>query len=294
MVAKRNKQTDKNSSKADDIISDAIADDLIDNAFPTEPLASTEVTYRSLLTAIPGEAFDTTAQEFTGFLEGLFETEEELETTLNRCLSPSTTSGGAAMVRQVRALVPAELLGGYGASGFIDQVFSAFDEIEEVLKPFRTEVSTGSSDSMSTTMAIVPESVLADPAELIRAIDLLEDEAQKLDILFRQAKHVLHKLRAYRLTKRSTGNLLSEMRSNNHIPTLQYVVDFLRSIQQAATNFEKLELPRPHIRDYLEHLYHLKDWESMAELVRRFEEAVPRYSEEDDQATSSRILNSEF
>ena len=158
MTAKKNRQTKGTSSESPDVISDPFANDLIDSAFPTEPHTSTEVTYSSLLTAIPGEAFDTSPQEFTDFLEGLFETEEELEATLNRFLSPSGSDEGVAMVRRVRALVPAELLGTCDVSGFIDQVFAAFEEIEEILNSFHDDASSGTRDITSSTTAIVPES----------------------------------------------------------------------------------------------------------------------------------------
>ena len=43
---------------------------------------------------------------------------------------------------------------------------------------------------------------------------------------------------------------------------------------RAADSFEALDLPLPHIRDYLRHLYLMKDWNEMARLVRLLEAAV--------------------
>ena len=56
-----------------------------------------------------------------------------------------------------------------------------------------------------------------------------------------------------------------------------------RSIQIAADSFERLDLPRPHIRDYLEHLYSLQDWDRMAELVQSLRLAVLRFLSSDGQ-----------
>ncbi len=252
---------------------------LIDLAFPTAADASPEVT-RRVLAAIPSEVFAASPEEFSNFLEGLFLTEQELDAALDRVLVPGTPGEGIHLARRVRALVPAEVLETSDTAGFIDQVFDVFDEIDEVLAAFAETTSSRHAVGGQAPTAIVPEEVIADPLELIRAVDRLESEAQKFSVLFRQARHALRSLRAYRLTKRSPGQVLAEIKSANHLPALQYVVDFLSSIQQAATSFEKLELPKPHIRDYLEYLYRMEDWASMADLVSRLEKAVLRYLDE--------------
>lgn len=258
---------------------DAQAEELIDQVFPTAISTGPEVT-RQVLAAIPSEAFSASPEEFSSFLEGLFLTEAELDAAIDQFLVPGSGAEGFNLARRVRALVPPEMLETSDTAGFIDQVFDVFDEIDEVLAALAEEDSASPDAQPGRATAIVPEEVIADPLDLIRAVDRLDSESQKLAVLFRQARHALRGLRVYRLTKKSPGEVLADIRSANHLPTLQYVVDFLSSIHQAASSFERLELPKPHIRDYLEYLYRMEDWEGMARLVARLEKAVVRYLEE--------------
>jgi hypothetical protein len=261
------------------------ADELIDHAFPTDKAGTAEVSCRRVFALIPQEAFQTSPEEFSSFLEGVLESEDDLDETLDRYLTPSQAIRAGTLARRVRALVPSDVLDSCDPAGFVDEIFNAFDEIEEVLSSLQGS-SGGPAGTAVPAVAVVPEGVIADPQDLIRAIDRVESHTQKFDLLFRQAKHVLHRLRAYRLSRRPTGQVLAQMRQANHLPTLQYLIDFLGSIVKAASSFEKLDLPRPHIRDYLEYLYRMEDWDGMGELVHRLQAAVERYCTEEAQRPS--------
>lgn len=165
-------------------------------------------------------------------------------------------------------------------AAFLESVFDAFDEIDSVL----SSIPEGSLDASTVRgelpTAIVPDDVIADPERLLQAIDRVENETAKLELLVRHAKHDLKRLARYRLTRQSPGFVLSEMRKADELKTLQYLVEFLHSIQSAAHSFEQIELPKPHIRDYLEHLYQLEDWDSLGVLVHMLERTVRRHLHE--------------
>ena len=275
MARKPGGSGDAKGSDAGRILPTESADELIDHAFPTGEAESPEVTWRPVFAVIPSEAFSTTPEEFSSFLEGVFDSDEDLDATLDRCLSASQESRVDSLAKRVRALVPVEVMNAVDPTAFVDDIFNAFDEIDEVLASL-DEGSASEDPRGKLVTTVVPEEAIADPLDLIRAIDRVNSEAEKLDLLFRQARHTLHKLRAYRLTRRPAGQVLNQMRHANHIPTLQYLIDFLSSIMKAADSFEMIDLPRPHIKDYLEYLYGMKDWEGMSELVRRLQGAVER------------------
>jgi hypothetical protein len=180
-------------------------------------------------------------------------------------------------------VVPAELLRSCAgdADHFMNQVFTAFDEIEVVLAALEDRRRTVPGASHGPTTAVVPEEVIADPEALLRAVDRVQSDAVRLELLLRQARHTLRRLQVYRLSRKHPGELLGEIRKADHLRTLQYLVEFLRSIQLAADSFERLELPRPHIRDFLEHLYSLEDWGQMSELVKTLRQAVFKFLEAD-------------
>ena len=73
--------------------------------------------------------------------------------------------------------------------------------------------------------------------------------------------------------------VISVLRHEQNLRTVQSLVEFLRSLNIAADSFEALELPQPHIRDYLRHLYMMKDWSEMGRLVQVLEIAASRLFE---------------
>jgi hypothetical protein len=267
---------------------DSEADELIENLFPDIEEGHFGDPARPVFALIPEEVIHAPPDRFAAFLESVFEAGEELEEILDRSLTP-IRDNGTEPGKAVQAVVPAEMLRARGADAglLLDQVFDAFDEIDEVLTTLHEEGPQVGLEGSESSITVVPDHSLGDPVQLIRAIDRVRTDAEKLQLLLRQAKHCLRRLDRYRLTDRRPGQIVAEMRNADHLRTLQYLVEFLSSIHHAAESFEMLELPRPHIRDYLEHLYRMEDWEGMATLVRRLEEAVIKYIR--DESPSSPI-----
>ncbi len=259
-------------------VSDPEAEQLLDRVFPDAGVAGGSLSRRQLYAVIPEAVIQASPDQFATFLDAVFVDQGEVDRALDRDLEPvaAASRGGR---QAVRAVVPADLLLAQAADPerFIGQVFEAFDEIEEVLRGLDDRRRDTAAPATGPTTAVVSEDVLADPEALLRAVDRVQSEAEKLELLLRQARHTLRRLQPYRLSRRSPGDLLGELRKADHVRSLQYLVDFLRSIQVAADSFEQLALPRPHIRDYLEHLYSLEDWGQMSDLVDRLRQAVSKY-----------------
>jgi len=263
---------------ADPTSPDPEAEDLLDRAFPAAHAAGGSPQPRQLFAVIPEAVIQASPDEFASFLDAAFADEGDVEQLVDRSLAPgeSDTRGGRL---SLRALIPAELLGSQGADPerLLDEVFAAFDGIEELLANLEDRRRVAGSATSPAALAVVPDEVVADPMALLQVVDRMRTEAEKLELLLRQARHTLRRLQAYRLSRRPRGQLIAEMRRSNRIPDLQYLIDFLRSIQLAADSFERLDLPRPHIREYLEHLYSIEDWDRMAALVQSLRRAVLRF-----------------
>lgn len=257
---------------------DQSPDELLESAFPPPGDGAPAVPLRPIFAVIPAEVVHASPQEFSLYLESVFAAGDELEAAIDHSLAPVAEDSDAPG-RRLLAVVPAEVMASAGGdpSSFLEQVFDAFDEIDQVLASLREETGTV-SDRFVADIAVVPEEVIGDPVELMRSIDRVEGHAAKLALLLRQAKHCLKRLHRYRLSRRPPGAVITDMRTADDVPTLQFLVDFVRSIYVAADSFEALELPRPHIRDYLEHLYRMEDWDELSSLVRRLQQAVLRYS----------------
>ncbi len=250
-------------------------DAMIEQAFPSTSASGGEGRSAcQVFAVIPQEIIEASPEEFAAFLESVFDTGEDLDEVLDRLLKPTVGSGRAA--GGLRAVLPAAALRqGGDPTTLLDQVFEAFDEIETVLTELHAQARP--EQRGAPAVAVVDEEDLADPERLLSVIDRMQSESGKLELLFRQAKHALHRLSRYRLSRKPPGALVGLMRTADEVRTLQYLVEFLHSVQTAADSFEKLALPRPHIRDYLEYLYRMEDWEAMSVLVRRLERAVLRY-----------------
>lgn len=267
------------SDVPDDLVPDPPAEDERDDDLDLEIDPAAIGRFKGILAVIPEEAFRADPNQFADYIESVFVDGEDLEAAVERYLSPSA---GAASppVTSVRAVVPGELVGASALSPavLLEQLFLAFDEIEraveEALKRRAGRPRTGSTPGRM----VVPENLIADPSELARAIDQLQSESEKLELLVRQARNALRRLEPYRLSRRAPGALVDEIRHANEIRTLQYLVEFLWSIRTAADSLEELELPRMHIRDYLTYLYQMEDWTAMSALVRRLRHAVLTYT----------------
>ena len=242
---------------------------------------------REIFAVIPEEAFRTDPEQFALYIESVFVDGDDLDDAVERFLSPDNEAPGPRG-RSVRAVVPGEMLrpSALSPADLLEQLFLAFDEIEKALGEVLKR-RTGRSEARSTPgRVIVPVGVIADPSELARAIDQLQSEAEKLELLVRQARNALRRLEPYRLSRRSPGRLVDEIRHANEMRTLQYLVEFLWSIRTAADSLEELELPRMHIRDYLTYLYQMEDWRAMSTLVRRLRHAVLAYTKDHSPAAA--------
>lgn len=264
-----------------------VADDeeFLDGVFPDHPGRAGGRGRRPVYAVIPEEIIKSPPEEFSAFLESIFAEDRDLEEALERFLQPSSEvdeSNEEGSSGSVHAVVPIELLRSEGAdpAEFLEQVYEAFEEIDDALKVLHDRRLRRGDASTDSTTAVVPDHLIADPEELTIAIDRARDEATKLQLLFRQARHTLRRLDLYRLSNKSPGQVIEEMRRANELRTLQYLVDFLRSIHSAAESFEKLELPKVHIRDYLTHLYLMKDWQAMRQLVELLQASVLKYVRE--------------
>jgi hypothetical protein len=248
--------------------------DSLEDAFASFQAGSRSGASSRIYGLIPEEIIRQSPEEFAAFLESVLLPKEELEAAVEQCLSPAV-DGEASHPQRVQALIPPEVL--HDPVELLQDLFEAFEELEEVVASFRAMRRT-LGGAQEPEWAVVPDVAVADPSALLDFVGRLESDAQKLEILLRQARHDLRRLTVYRLSRRPPGQLISEMRKANDIPTLQYLVDFVCSIHHAAISFEKLEIPRPHIRDFLEHLYRMEDWVTMRRLVSDLEEAVKRFT----------------
>ena len=263
--------------------SDPETEQLIEDAFPsvTEEKA-TDLSQGRIFAVIPEGAIGADPESFASFMEAVFEAGHDVERVIENLAAQDV--GVRRPCRRVEVVVPVALLeGNSGAtSAFLDRVFDAFEEIDEVL----TDLGAGEGPMPTMRMAVrsvvIPDDEVGDPVRLLKAVDRIQSQAGKLELIFRQAKHKLKRLNRFRLSRRTPGALINQMRAEGEMITLQYLVEFLHSIHVAADSFERLEIPRPHIREYLEFLYQMEDWDAMAALVRRLELAVKRYSEQEN------------
>jgi hypothetical protein len=260
-------------------------EEVLEDAFAASRLGPEHRPVGPIYAVIPEEVITASPEEFTSFLESIFTGDAELEQALDGMLSPAE-DGRETRQQSVHALIPHESLGAksLGPASLLEEVFDAFEEIDEALAALHElSVAAGNDPALDPTCAVVPDSALSDPEQLYLAIELACDETAKLELLVRQARQALSRLEVYRLSEKPPGELISELRSANHLGCLQYLVEFLHSIHVAAESFETLELPRYHIRDYLRHLYLMEDWNAMEDLVKRLETAVWRFTYLDSQ-----------
>jgi hypothetical protein len=177
----------------------------------------------------------------------------------------------------LRAVVPAEALAdGPRLVELLGSVVAEYEDIERSLAALRDETGDWQRIDPNTSIAFVTEAELLDPVSLERALRPLQSETARFEFLFAQARVALQRLDGYRLSRRRPEEVVVRLSEEDQLRNLQYVVEFLVSLQSAAESFEELQLPEPHVRDYLEHLYRMKDWREMGRLVRVLEYAVKK------------------
>jgi hypothetical protein len=188
----------------------------------------------------------------------------------------------------LRALVPADALADAPRlTELLGSVVAEYEEIERALAALRDETGDWEALAPGSAIAFVSEAELLDPVSLERALRPLQSETARFEFLFGQARAALQRLDGYRLSHRPPAEVVARLGEAEQLRHLQHVVEFLVSLQSAADSFEELELPGPHVRDYLEHLYRMKDWREMGRLVRLLELAVERCLRVQDPAAAA-------
>ena len=177
----------------------------------------------------------------------------------------------------LRAVVPEDAVGdGARLAELLGSVVAEYEEIERALAALRDETGEWERLVPESSIAFISEAELLDPVSLERALRPLQSETARFEFLFAQARVALQRLDGYSLSRRPPELVVQRLAEEDQLRNLQFVVEFLVSLQSAAASFEELELPQPHIRDYLEHLYRMKDWREMGRLVRVLELAVKK------------------
>lgn len=182
----------------------------------------------------------------------------------------------------MRAVVPGEALisGDHTLTVLLTSVLAEYEEIEKLIEGFREHEVLADPDHRSEdAIAYVSEAELSDPLALAKALAPFQSETARFEFLFEMAKRALDRLDIYQLSHLPSQEVVAKLRHEQNLRTVQSLVEFLRSLNIAADSFEALELPQPHIRDYLRHLYMMKDWNEMGRLVQVLEIAASRLFE---------------
>ncbi len=184
----------------------------------------------------------------------------------------------AEEVTVVRAMIPGEALSNSDAlPELLNSVLAEYEEIDHLLQSLHEHEATPAAPLPRPSVATFSAAELgSQPAGLEQALVPLASEADRFEFLFTQAKLALDRLATYRLSRQPADDLVSSLRQQKNLRSIQVLVEFLRSLHQAADSFEALALPRPHIRDYLTHLYQMRDWKEMRRLVHVLESAVEK------------------
>jgi len=205
-------------------------------------------------------------------LQHLLDDEVDLDLAFDRLVS--SQEGGAEKQQMMKAIMPGDCLRSdeYSLATLLASVLSEYRDIEELIEGFREqETADGATDTEA--VAVVSEDELAQPEVLSQALSGLH-ERDKFEFLFDTAKGTLDQLDVYGLSRESPDTIVSVLRSEQQLRTVESLVDFLRSLNTAAETFEPMDMPPMHIREYLRHPYLMKDWTEIARLVGLLEVAV--------------------
>ncbi len=201
------------------------------------------------------------------FLEGDIDLDEVFERLLATRVADETPV--------VQAVIPGEVLasGDESVTEFLDSVVAEYEEIEEALAGLRE--LTGEHRTVSEdAVGVVSEEELSDPAALKAALEPLPSEAARFEFLYEVARAALDRLDGYELSRRPPSALVQALEEEGNFNAAQYLVEFLRALHRAADSFEALQLPGHHVREYLRHLYLMRDWMEMRRLVQGLEVAT--------------------
>ena len=225
----------------------------------------------------PGEVLDKAPRG--RLLSHLLDEDVDLDEAFDRLLDAQQDHGVD------RSLLKSVLPGDSLASGDktlaeqLASVLSEYEDIEQLIEGLRENHGDAQPlKSIEDAVAVVSEAELANPEALSRALEPLQEQT-RFECLFEVAKGALDELDIYELSRKSPNDLVSVLRQGGNLRTVQTSVDFLRSLNIAADTFESMDLPRPHIREYLRHLYLMRDWDEMARLIGLLEVAVAGLAE---------------
>ncbi|MEL7059507.1 MAG: hypothetical protein AAGN46_05720 [Acidobacteriota bacterium] len=225
-------------------------------------------------------------------LDRLLATEVDLDVAFDRLQAASDADALAAAATTRRSVVPGNVFATSQATlaTLLAQVLERYEDIEALIEGLREDDAEAQSAAQTGAIAVVSEEELGDPETLSRALAPLAAESARFEELFDTAKGALDRLDLYRLSRMTTDELVRHMRREDSWPTLQSLVEFLRSLHAAADTFEAMELPANDIRDYLRHLYSMRDWRELSRLVGVLELAASRLEDvrrSDDAAASN-------
>lgn len=205
-------------------------------------------------------------------LQHLLDDEVDLDLAFDRLIT--SEEGGPEERRMMKAIMPGDCLRSdeISLATLLASVLSEYQDIEQLIEGFR-EQEEADRGTAAETVAVVSEDELAQPEVLSQALSELH-ERDKFELLFDTAKGALNQLDVYGLSRQTPDSIVSLLRCEEKLRTVESLVDFLRSLNTAAETFEAMDLPAMHIREYLRHLYLMKDWKEMARLVSLLEVAV--------------------
>lgn len=222
-------------------------------------------------------------------LSHLLDEDVDLDQVFDRIVA--SQRDGAVDKEVVKAVLPDPSLGTQDVTlaVLLASVLSEYEDIERLIEGFREQPVVGAAENETVrgadepggeiheAVAVVTEAELADPEALSRALEPLQ-ERDRFEFLFDTAKSALNRLDPYELSRKPPGELVAVLREQGQLETIQALVDFLRSLNAAAESFEALDMPTPHIREYLRHLYLMGNWNEMSRLVGLLEVAVSQLS----------------
>ena len=205
-------------------------------------------------------------------LNQLLDEDVDLELAFDRLLDVQATNAEPDAVLKSR--LPGDCMASdrHSLAVLLSSVLAEYEDIEALIEGLRENPDTA-SHSPQDAVAVVSEEELANPEALSRALEPLQ-QRDRFEKLFESAKGALDELDIYELSRKSPAEVVTVLRDGGNLRTVQASVDFLRSLSVAADTFETMDLPHPHIREYLRHLYLMRDWGEMSRLVGILEVAV--------------------
>lgn len=202
--------------------------------------------------------------------------EPEVEAAFERLVGPPMD----VAAQPLKIVIPSQALhqDGLSLAQLLTNLVADYDEIDGLLDGLQDAsvepAPPSATQTIEDAIAFVSHAELADPEALRRAVEPLQAARGHLDLQLAKMRRCLDRLDVYRLSRLPSHALMPILQQPDHMDSLQGLEEFLRSLNRAADAFEALDLPRPHIRDFLRHLCAMPDWKEMGHLVHILEAAV--------------------